>query len=137
MRSSSSLPHRLQAASGTARAWALLITKAAPLLREPTGCAGLFLARDGHLLTGAASLSNIATTQLGQAGLPQLTARSVRARTVRFTLSSAAGVRAATPDLNASRIARLQVRRAGRHARSERRSYRSPARASRGPPRKI
>ena len=59
------------------RCWLALQQKAAPLLRGSTQGRGLFLTREGQLLSPKA-LGAIATKQLERAGLPGLTARSVR-----------------------------------------------------------
>lgn len=76
----------IPAGTASASAWACLITKAAPYLRErsagSTWCPALMLGRDGELLSGLNSLPNIATSQLSAAGLSGLTARSVRRCTV-------------------------------------------------------
>ena len=59
------------------RCWLALQQKAAPLLRGSTQGRGLFLSREGQL-PGPKALSAIAAKQLERAGLPGLTARSVR-----------------------------------------------------------
>jgi hypothetical protein len=65
-----------------AAAWAKLLTEAAPLLRASTGCPGVILSRDGETLTTGNAIGHIATAALTAAGLPGLTARSVRQATV-------------------------------------------------------
>ena len=65
-----------------AAAWACLLTQAAPLLRARTGCPAVLLSRDGEPLAGGGSVSKVAATALAAAGLPGLTARSVRQATV-------------------------------------------------------
>jgi len=73
--------HRAPAQADTlaAKAWACLITQAAPLLRAGKETSLLFLSAQGEPLVGHNTLCNIATAQLAAAGLPGQTARSVRA----------------------------------------------------------
>ena len=66
-----------QADTLAAKAWACLVTQAAPLLRAGKETSLLFLSVQGEPLVGHNTLCNIATAQLAAAGLPGQTARSV------------------------------------------------------------
>ena len=97
-------------AAGTvaAAAWACLLTQAAPLLRERTGCPAVLLSRDGEPLAGGGSVGKIAAAALAAAGLPGLTARSVRQATVVHFRDAA--LPAATEEALATLMGNSQVR---------------------------